>query len=195
MLFYGLCWLWLIWFSGHPGGELTWLCAKVCVFISTVRLRRKLHMLEYQIYVWWGLWKGENSHLEEARWFCIWCCWLDPCAEKSGIQDVYLFINNKNSSFERKENRCAYASSIWSFFSSKLICKLTEDTINKSEEHIWKHINGKRFLNKLGLCFLSIIFFVLFIINYLDHPYEYYSVSKLLLILWVLQELYVARVP
>ncbi|KAE8021448.1 hypothetical protein FH972_007334 [Carpinus fangiana] len=32
---------------------------------------------------------------------------------------------------------------------SKLICKLTEDTINKSEEHIWKHINGKRFLNKL----------------------------------------------
>ncbi|KAM5581804.1 hypothetical protein ABKV19_010837 [Rosa sericea] len=32
---------------------------------------------------------------------------------------------------------------------SKLVCKLTEDTINKSEEHIWKHINGKRFLSKL----------------------------------------------
>lgn len=32
---------------------------------------------------------------------------------------------------------------------SKLICKLTGDTINKSEEHIWKHINGRRFLNKL----------------------------------------------
>ncbi|KAB1211709.1 hypothetical protein CJ030_MR6G022441 [Morella rubra] len=32
---------------------------------------------------------------------------------------------------------------------SKLICNLTGDTINKSEEHIWKHINGKRFLNKL----------------------------------------------
>ncbi|KAB2614015.1 surfeit locus protein 2 [Pyrus ussuriensis x Pyrus communis] len=32
---------------------------------------------------------------------------------------------------------------------SKLLCKLTGDTINKSEEHIWKHINGKRFLNKL----------------------------------------------
>ncbi|KAL6143217.1 hypothetical protein ACLB2K_053912 [Fragaria x ananassa] len=32
---------------------------------------------------------------------------------------------------------------------SKLVCKLTEDTINKSEEHIWKHINGKRFLNRL----------------------------------------------
>jgi hypothetical protein len=32
---------------------------------------------------------------------------------------------------------------------SKLICKLTGHTINKSEEHIWKHINGKRFLNKL----------------------------------------------
>ncbi|KAK6913058.1 Surfeit locus protein 2 [Dillenia turbinata] len=32
---------------------------------------------------------------------------------------------------------------------SKLICKLTGDTINKSEEHIWKHINGKRFLRKL----------------------------------------------
>ncbi|KAJ7974681.1 surfeit locus protein 2-like [Quillaja saponaria] len=32
---------------------------------------------------------------------------------------------------------------------SKLKCKLTGDTVNKSEEHIWKHINGKRFLNKL----------------------------------------------
>ncbi|KAL8043703.1 hypothetical protein ABFX02_08G002300 [Erythranthe guttata] len=32
---------------------------------------------------------------------------------------------------------------------SKLICRLTGDTINKSEEHIWKHINGKRFLNML----------------------------------------------
>ncbi|XP_039033859.1 surfeit locus protein 2-like [Hibiscus syriacus] len=31
---------------------------------------------------------------------------------------------------------------------SELICKLTGDTVNKSEEHIWKHINGKRFLNK-----------------------------------------------
>ncbi|KAJ8749905.1 hypothetical protein K2173_013820 [Erythroxylum novogranatense] len=32
---------------------------------------------------------------------------------------------------------------------SKLICKLTGDTVNKSEEHIWKHLNGMRFLNKL----------------------------------------------
>ncbi|KAF3444549.1 hypothetical protein FNV43_RR14241 [Rhamnella rubrinervis] len=32
---------------------------------------------------------------------------------------------------------------------SKMICKLTGHTINKTEEHIWKHINGKRFLNKL----------------------------------------------
>nr|XP_015636725.1 SWI/SNF complex subunit SWI3A [Oryza sativa Japonica Group] len=32
---------------------------------------------------------------------------------------------------------------------SKLICNITGDIINKSEEHIWKHINGKRFLNKL----------------------------------------------
>ncbi|KAK1567843.1 hypothetical protein Q3G72_017345 [Acer saccharum] len=32
---------------------------------------------------------------------------------------------------------------------SKLICKLTGDKVNKSEEHIWKHMNGKRFLNKL----------------------------------------------
>ncbi|XP_031260180.1 uncharacterized protein LOC116118334, partial [Pistacia vera] len=35
------------------------------------------------------------------------------------------------------------------FISAKLICKLTGDTVNKTEEHIWKHINGKRFLNKL----------------------------------------------
>ncbi|XP_058093730.1 uncharacterized protein LOC131239857 isoform X2 [Magnolia sinica] len=32
---------------------------------------------------------------------------------------------------------------------SKLICKLTKDTINKSEEHIWKHISGRRFQNRL----------------------------------------------
>nr|XP_043631339.1 ATP-dependent RNA helicase drs1-like isoform X2 [Erigeron canadensis] len=32
---------------------------------------------------------------------------------------------------------------------SKLICKLTGDTVNKIEEHIWKHINGKRFLHML----------------------------------------------
>ncbi|CAM0904162.1 unnamed protein product [Alopecurus aequalis] len=32
---------------------------------------------------------------------------------------------------------------------SKLVCNITGDTINKSEEHIWKHVNGKRFLNKL----------------------------------------------
>ncbi|XAR51925.1 hypothetical protein NMG60_11006730 [Bertholletia excelsa] len=30
---------------------------------------------------------------------------------------------------------------------SKLICKLTGVTINKSEEHIWKHINGRQFLS------------------------------------------------
>jgi hypothetical protein len=27
---------------------------------------------------------------------------------------------------------------------------LTGDKVNKSEEHIWKHMTGKRFLNKLG---------------------------------------------
>ncbi|KAI3921324.1 hypothetical protein MKW92_015711 [Papaver armeniacum] len=32
---------------------------------------------------------------------------------------------------------------------SKLICKLTGVTVNKSEEHIWKHIYGRKFLNKL----------------------------------------------
>ncbi|KAL6552929.1 hypothetical protein OROGR_006771 [Orobanche gracilis] len=32
---------------------------------------------------------------------------------------------------------------------SKLICRLTGVLINKTEEHIWKHINGKRFLNML----------------------------------------------
>ncbi|GFQ06259.1 hypothetical protein PHJA_002769800 [Phtheirospermum japonicum] len=32
---------------------------------------------------------------------------------------------------------------------SKLKCRLTGVTINKTEEHIWKHINGKRFLNML----------------------------------------------
>ncbi|KAF5187810.1 Surfeit locus protein 2 (SURF2), partial [Thalictrum thalictroides] len=31
----------------------------------------------------------------------------------------------------------------------KVVCKLTGDIVNKTEEHIWKHINGKRFLNKL----------------------------------------------
>ncbi|CAH2072764.1 unnamed protein product [Thlaspi arvense] len=34
-------------------------------------------------------------------------------------------------------------------FLSKVLCKLTGDKVNKTEEHIWKHINGRRFLNKL----------------------------------------------
>ncbi|PKU87853.1 hypothetical protein MA16_Dca017625 [Dendrobium catenatum] len=32
---------------------------------------------------------------------------------------------------------------------SMLVCSLTGDVINKSEQHIWKHINGRRFLKKL----------------------------------------------
>ncbi|CAA2975132.1 Hypothetical predicted protein, partial [Olea europaea subsp. europaea] len=32
---------------------------------------------------------------------------------------------------------------------SKLKCKLTGVTINKTEGHIWKHINGRRFLNMI----------------------------------------------
>ncbi|XP_057852202.2 uncharacterized protein LOC131062527 isoform X2 [Cryptomeria japonica] len=32
----------------------------------------------------------------------------------------------------------------------KLICKLTGDTVNKTEEHIWKHISGRKFQNKLA---------------------------------------------
>ncbi|KAJ0989465.1 hypothetical protein J5N97_007821 [Dioscorea zingiberensis] len=32
---------------------------------------------------------------------------------------------------------------------SKLVCELTGDSINKTEEHIWKHISGRRFQNKL----------------------------------------------
>ncbi|XP_028556464.1 uncharacterized protein LOC110096740 [Dendrobium catenatum] len=34
---------------------------------------------------------------------------------------------------------------------SMLVCSLTGDVINKSEQHIWKHINGRRFLKKLGI--------------------------------------------
>ncbi|KAJ3675301.1 hypothetical protein LUZ60_004343 [Juncus effusus] len=33
---------------------------------------------------------------------------------------------------------------------NQLICKITGDTVNKSEEHIWKHLNGIRFNNKLA---------------------------------------------
>ncbi|CAA7019520.1 unnamed protein product [Microthlaspi erraticum] len=32
---------------------------------------------------------------------------------------------------------------------SKLVCKLTGDIVNKNEEHIWKHVNGRRFFHKL----------------------------------------------
>ncbi|XP_074588731.1 uncharacterized protein LOC141844585 isoform X2 [Curcuma longa] len=32
---------------------------------------------------------------------------------------------------------------------SLLVCKLTGDTVNKTEEHIWKHVSGKKFLHKL----------------------------------------------
>ncbi|CAL9126192.1 unnamed protein product [Musa textilis] len=33
---------------------------------------------------------------------------------------------------------------------SQLVCKLTGDAVNKSEEHIWKHVSGKKFQNMLG---------------------------------------------
>eukprot|EP01018_Ginkgo_biloba_P025509 Gb_18078 [translate_table: standard] len=32
----------------------------------------------------------------------------------------------------------------------KLICKLTGDMINKTEEHVWKHISGRKFQHKLA---------------------------------------------
>ncbi|KAG2292612.1 hypothetical protein Bca52824_039281 [Brassica carinata] len=32
---------------------------------------------------------------------------------------------------------------------SKLVCKLIGDTVNKNEEHIWKYVNGKRYLHRL----------------------------------------------
>uniref|UniRef100_A0A0D3BI10 Hexosyltransferase n=1 Tax=Brassica oleracea var. oleracea TaxID=109376 RepID=A0A0D3BI10_BRAOL len=32
---------------------------------------------------------------------------------------------------------------------SKLVCKLIGDTVNKNDEHIWKYVNGKRFLHRL----------------------------------------------
>ncbi|CAD5195882.1 unnamed protein product [Musa acuminata subsp. malaccensis] len=32
---------------------------------------------------------------------------------------------------------------------SQLVCKLTGDAVNKSEEHIWKHVSGKKFQNML----------------------------------------------
>ncbi|CAA7045948.1 unnamed protein product [Microthlaspi erraticum] len=35
------------------------------------------------------------------------------------------------------------------FSRSKLVCKVTGDIVNKNEEHIWKHVNGRRFLHKL----------------------------------------------
>ncbi|EHA8591526.1 hypothetical protein COCNU_scaffold068566G000010 [Cocos nucifera] len=37
----------------------------------------------------------------------------------------------------------------WIGCRSQLVCKMTGDTVNKTEEHIWKHINGRRFQNKL----------------------------------------------
>lgn len=57
-----------------------------------------------------------------------------------------FFLATKQRAFMFMLIPCSFSS----FCSSKLVCKLTGDTINKSEEHIWKHINGKRFLNKLG---------------------------------------------
>jgi len=32
----------------------------------------------------------------------------------------------------------------------KLICKLTGDIINKTEQHIWKHLSGRKFQNRLA---------------------------------------------
>ncbi|KAH7436241.1 hypothetical protein KP509_05G009800 [Ceratopteris richardii] len=35
-------------------------------------------------------------------------------------------------------------------FKDKVICKLTGDLLNKSEDAIWRHMNGKKFLRKLA---------------------------------------------
>ncbi|KAI5066422.1 hypothetical protein GOP47_0019046 [Adiantum capillus-veneris] len=35
-------------------------------------------------------------------------------------------------------------------FRDKVVCKLTGDLLNKSEDAIWKHMNGKKFLRKLA---------------------------------------------
>ncbi|GAV84438.1 SURF2 domain-containing protein [Cephalotus follicularis] len=56
-----------------------------------------------------------------------------------GLIDFALLHNNPPLNMFKQDPSCR----------SKLICKLTGDTVNKSEEHIWKHINGKQFLNKL----------------------------------------------
>ncbi|RWR97049.1 surfeit locus protein 2 isoform X1 [Cinnamomum micranthum f. kanehirae] len=56
-----------------------------------------------------------------------------------GLIDAFLQLNKAPLNSFYQDPLCK----------SKLICKLTGDTINKSEEHIWKHISGKRFQHKL----------------------------------------------
>lgn len=68
------------------------------------------------------------------------------------------------------------------------MCKLTGDAVNKSEEHIWKHVSGKKFQNMLGiLCaemkkdillsysffFRIEIYFFFFVVGFLIHVVSY----------------------
>ncbi|OAO89516.1 DegP13 [Arabidopsis thaliana] len=71
--------------------------------------------------------------------------------------DVESYARNKRCRLGLIDHALSQGKSPLNMFSqcplsrSKLVCKLTGDTVNKNEEHIWKHVNGKRFLHKLGL--------------------------------------------
>ncbi|CAN6929473.1 unnamed protein product [Brassica oleracea] len=69
--------------------------------------------------------------------------------------DEEAYARNKRCRLGLIDHALSHGKSPLNMFSqclisrSKLVCKLTGDTVNKNEQHIWKHVNGKRFLHRL----------------------------------------------
>ncbi|CAF2105949.1 unnamed protein product, partial [Brassica oleracea] len=69
--------------------------------------------------------------------------------------DEEAYARNKRCRLGLIDHALSHGKSPLTMFSqclisrSKLVCKLIGDTVNKNEEHIWKYVNGKRFLHRL----------------------------------------------
>ncbi|KAF3546068.1 hypothetical protein DY000_02008567 [Brassica cretica] len=70
-------------------------------------------------------------------------------------RDEEAYSRNKRCRLGLIDHALSHGESSLTMFSqclisrSKLVCKLIGDTVNKNDEHIWKYVNGKRFLHRL----------------------------------------------